>query len=387
MRPRIALPEGGEGPPSEFRIFQAGLNQTIKGDFVFDAEAARKVLERFADVGNEVSIDYEHQTAADPPMEAPAAGWCKIEVREGELWATDVRWTDRAREYITAKEYRYFSPWFDVDERGRVTWLRNVALTNFPATKRLEPLIAATAADATVTVEAAAPQEPIKASPAPATPTERTSAMNDELKMAMAEEMKNLAAALEAGDAAKVAECAAKLAEMAGVEMKAKAPEAAPDVAAQAVAAKASDLAAQAIALTGKSEPAEVVGTLNAWKQSSVALSAAQAELTKLRGSARSAEFETVLADGKRAGKLTPGMIDSEWMKKLRAKDDGVIELRAYLEAAPTIVASAAVEPPGGGSSVSLTADELKIAQTVGIAPDVALKAKAEKLKAVAVAK
>jgi hypothetical protein len=223
--------------------------------------------------------------------------------------------------------------------------------------------------------------------------------MSEEQKKAMMEELKALAAAVGAGDVAAVAACLEKIMGMMGAtEMKNDAPTAsvdttaaiAPDVPADkpvdevavSVAAKADGFAAQVYALTGKSDTAEVVGTLAAWKQSSIALSAANAELTKLRSASRAAEFEQVLADGKRAGKITPGMIAGEWITKLRAREDGVVELRSFLASAHAIVAPSANEPAAGGTTVALTADEAKIAQLVGNKPADALKTKERQLNA-----
>lgn len=133
-------------PPSEFRIFRAGANSTTKGVLVFDEEAARSVMAAAADWGNDFPLDYGHGMVAfltpDPAASGAAAGWFRPEVREGELWAAGVRWTERAAGYLRAGEYRYISPTVTVAESGRVLELINVALTNVPATKGLEPLVA-----------------------------------------------------------------------------------------------------------------------------------------------------------------------------------------------------------------------------------------------------
>jgi len=86
---------------------------------------------------NEFVIDYEHQTqlADTNGQPAPAAGWFKsVEFRPGKgLWATDVRWTARATQYIKAEEYKYLSAVFSFDENtGEVLKLMCAALTNNP---------------------------------------------------------------------------------------------------------------------------------------------------------------------------------------------------------------------------------------------------------------
>lgn len=139
----LTIPVPGGEPPREFRIFPFGRVETTKGVFLFDQEAARRVMRAWRDYGNRLSIDYEHQAlepVANGPV--PAAGWFDLEVREDGLWAVSVEWTPRAAELLRNREYRYFSPAFYVDEEGRIVELINLALTNLPATKRMEPLVA-----------------------------------------------------------------------------------------------------------------------------------------------------------------------------------------------------------------------------------------------------
>ena len=142
-RHALTVPVPGGEPPREFRIFPFGRVETTKGVFLFDQEAARRVMQAWRDYGNRLSIDYEHQAlepVANGPV--PAAGWFDLEVREDGLWAVNVEWTPRAAELLRNREYRYFSPAFYVDEEGRIVELINLALTNIPATKRMEPLVA-----------------------------------------------------------------------------------------------------------------------------------------------------------------------------------------------------------------------------------------------------
>lgn len=97
--------------------------------------------------GIELSFDYEHAAMFDgseTPKGAPSAGWFAPEIRNGELWATNIRFTPRAADYLKNREYRYFSPAFKVDEEtNRITCLINCALTNIPATDNLTPIVAA----------------------------------------------------------------------------------------------------------------------------------------------------------------------------------------------------------------------------------------------------
>ncbi len=131
--------------PSEFRLFSLGVNQTKKGDFILDAEGMASVMKQYTDHGVELSFDYEHSAHAGSGA-APAAAWFNPEARADGLWATNVRWTDKAAAHLRAKEYRYFSPTFHVDKANRITRLVNAALTNLPASKKQQALIAASEA-------------------------------------------------------------------------------------------------------------------------------------------------------------------------------------------------------------------------------------------------
>jgi len=140
----------GDAAPTEFRILVAGDNPTRKGLLVFDDSAAQSVSSEYEAGGVELPLDYDH-AMADPmarPAERIAAGWFRPEIRGGELWASDVRWTPKGKAAVEAREYRYTSLWGDVeplDKKGskmRLTRLRNVALTNTPATIGTLPLVA-----------------------------------------------------------------------------------------------------------------------------------------------------------------------------------------------------------------------------------------------------
>src|SRR5229473_7756754 len=135
------------GLPTEFRIFPAGSFETTKGTFLFDAQAARKVMAAVADWGNDYCIDYGHSMLAffnvDPAKAMKAAGWFKPQLKDGELWATDVQWTEDASKMLIAREARYISPAFDFDREDRhITELVNCALTNIPAIKKQMRLVA-----------------------------------------------------------------------------------------------------------------------------------------------------------------------------------------------------------------------------------------------------
>jgi len=146
VRARGKLSSIAAAPPLAVRLFKFGKVETTKGTFLFDRKAADSVMSKWNDYGNDLCFDYEHR-AVDADARAgdgKAAGWFKLAVRDDGLYAIDVRWTDRAAKEISEREWRYYSPTFDYDNKsGRILELVNVALTNIPATKDLPPLVAA----------------------------------------------------------------------------------------------------------------------------------------------------------------------------------------------------------------------------------------------------
>lgn len=106
-----------------------------------DDEALAAMVAHFEARGLDLVVDYEHQSLTG--LKAPAAGWIKeLAAREDGLWAR-VQWTDTARDHIAAREYRYFSPVLELEEKTRRPLaLLQVALTNTPAINGLDPLVA-----------------------------------------------------------------------------------------------------------------------------------------------------------------------------------------------------------------------------------------------------
>jgi phage I-like protein len=142
-------PDAAGAYPTEFRIFKAGANVTSKGTTIFDEQAAADVMKHYAQKGVDMMIDLEHESTDEPvrPDSRDARGWFNLEVRNGELWAVNVRWTPDGARRLAEKTQRYISPLFyERKEDGRVAWLVNVALVGDPATHGAVPLVAASEA-------------------------------------------------------------------------------------------------------------------------------------------------------------------------------------------------------------------------------------------------
>jgi phage I-like protein len=318
--------EFGEGEartaPTEFRLFRAGENATDKGTFVFDDEAARLVLEAYAAKGDALMGDYEHQSLSDPPIEAPASAteWVP-EVRNGELWATSVKWTDRARAYLESGEYRYFSPAFVHDTKtGRIQRLVNFALTNNPASHQLEPLVAATSkGDSEM-------------------PCPDCEAMKTELAAA-----KEKCTALEA----KIAEFEKKGCES-EEEMK-------------GLTARRSSVHA----LVGKSSDHEALGALTALKAAHEELASLRAQLDQEKTARLSAEFATVLDGGVKAGKIQPAQ-KAFWEEQAKGlgHEKGIAMLKSFIEIAAPQVGATVTAP---AEVAKLTGVGAEIAENMGL--------------------
>lgn len=139
--------------PREIVIFQAGWSDAPNpvegpgGRMLCDEQAARTVIAGFRADGRDVVIDYEHATQyADERHDgtAPAAGWIKaLRWDPSRGLVATVEWTALGRRRLAEREYRYHSPVVVVHtETRRVLRLISVALTNYPALRNPQPLVA-----------------------------------------------------------------------------------------------------------------------------------------------------------------------------------------------------------------------------------------------------
>jgi phage I-like protein len=147
----VQLSERKEAP-SELRLFAAGENQTLKGSFFFDATSAKEVLASYQAHGVKLSFDYDHamldRKPVDPSKSGKSAGKFELAIRDGELWAVNIKWTPAAKQAIEDGEWMYVSPAFKADESNRILRLVNCALTNLPATDNAMSLTTLAAWDA-----------------------------------------------------------------------------------------------------------------------------------------------------------------------------------------------------------------------------------------------
>lgn len=150
------LTDAGGPAPGRIQLFpmgefsaRDGRPGTLKGvnvkAWTITPIIAAAVIARWQARETPLVVDYEHQTinAAENGKPAPAAGWIEsLEAGTDGLYAT-VKWTDAARAFIQADEYRYISPVFSFDpETGAVLELKSAALTNYPALDGMDAVTA-----------------------------------------------------------------------------------------------------------------------------------------------------------------------------------------------------------------------------------------------------
>ena len=128
------------GAPEIISVLPLGHVKSAKGEFDVDGESFSAMKAQIAQRGVDLVIDYEHQTLTGE--QAPAAGWVKeLFLDDGQIKAR-VEWTDRAKAYLSNREYRYLSPVITVRKAdNKAMGLHSIALTNTPAIEHMEAIV------------------------------------------------------------------------------------------------------------------------------------------------------------------------------------------------------------------------------------------------------
>lgn len=344
----LAVDLSGDEPPREFRIFRKGENATEQGPFTFDAQAAATLMAAYQAHAVDRMIDLEHLSldtesrAYDPN----ARGWCRLELRGGELWATDVRWTDDGAARLRAKTQRYVSPTFEFDADRRPIRIINIALTALPATHGAQALMAASTARGRTALGGTMNADTAKKAMAILEGKDESGAL-ELLKGMMAEAM--------TGDAP---------AEEPPPEEEALAedpPEEPEDENGAAMMAAATSL----MRLTGKATLGGAVREVETYRASHLALEGERDKLTKERAALELTERKALVADLVKLGVELPATAWDATGKRpcARLTAEPLADLRgrvALLKAAPR---TGAIRPPTGGTvdAHGLTERELAI--------------------------
>lgn len=117
------------------------------GQWVLDEQTALLLISKATSLGQDILIDYDHQTlkTEENGQPAPAAGWfngTEMMWREDSGLFIKPRWTDKAGQMIAALEYRFLSAVFPYDASGRPLEIRMAAITNDPGVVGMQALAA-----------------------------------------------------------------------------------------------------------------------------------------------------------------------------------------------------------------------------------------------------
>ncbi|MGL6461810.1 phage protease [Aeromonas hydrophila] len=137
-------------PIGPFKARDGRPFDVASGHWQLDGQIAAALIARAKALGQDILIDYDHQTLKTDQngQPAPAAGWYnsdEIAWREGQGLFIKPRWTERAAALVAAKEYRFLSAVFPYDAQGRPLELRMTAITNDPGVVGMQALAALSA--------------------------------------------------------------------------------------------------------------------------------------------------------------------------------------------------------------------------------------------------
>lgn len=336
------------------------LDADIAAPVVADAQARETPL----------VIDYEHQTlkAKENGKPAPAAGWIDaVTYLPGRGLFAAVTWTERARAYITAKEYLFISPVFSFDAAtGAVLRIISAALTNTPA---LDGMCVVAAVEDLATQETAMDEllERLRwMLNLPVTATAQDiMAQLDKLKAMLGGEGE--AAASDDGGPRSASEAATTLA----ASEKASGTGRAGACHGMDLLALLTEQRAQIAALASATpDPARFVPmeALTALQQSAATLQARVAELeTGQTVAAMSAEIDAALADGRLNKAVEP------WARELARTDPDA--LRNYFSVAVPVAALTAMQttrvtPQPVPGTAALTDEDTYTMNQLGLTPE-----------------
>lgn len=119
------------------------LNQAVEE--IVDDEALKNIITNYE--GDELLLDIDHRSMREPLQRSTeAAGWISrlIAVYSDSPLAGlygVIKWTETGRKLVEARDYRFLSPVFVIDENNKPLKLVNCALTNRPAFTNIEPIL------------------------------------------------------------------------------------------------------------------------------------------------------------------------------------------------------------------------------------------------------
>ena len=352
----VELPAGTDAP-RELLLLPAGRIETRPHDsreawHNTDAEA---VVAASREMRSPLPIDYDHQTQFVPQngQPAPAAGWIRnLFARGGEVWG-EVEWTERGRQAVASREYRFISPTFLYEMASRkVKRIIGAGLTNSPAFF-MEAIASAQRAESDMDLEKlrkalglakdATEEQILAAASAAAASHTAIAAAARAFGLEEGATADRVAAAATAS-----ASGMAAIAKAAGLERTAR-----PETIATAVAV--------ARAGSGDPDPARFVPRSE--------FDALSERLNGIETGTAEAKATAAVDDAVKAGKVTPAQRD--WALGYARNDLAGFE--AYAAATPVIVEPGPIVDsarPPGDPNADLNREELAVCRATGIEPE-----------------
>ncbi|MFM5272805.1 phage protease [Aeromonas veronii] len=353
-------------PVGPFKARDGRPFDVASGHWQLDGQIAAALIARAKALGQDILIDYDHQTLKTDQngQPAPAAGWYnadEIEWREGQGLFIKPRWTERAAALVAAKEYRFLSAVFPYDAQGRPLELRMTAITNDPGVVGMQALAALSALPASNLMSTQPGQLAISSHVA-----QQEKSMNEHLIALLGK----LGIQPGADGQFTAEQGTAALAALDTLQAIAKK---APELEAALTAERTSLAALKATVSTGQG------GQIDLAKYVPVeTYNALVTEVATLSAKVETTDAATLIKEARTQGKVVAA--EEEYLTAYAAQK-GVAALKALLEPRPAIAALAAsqttqVTLPDRAENAVLSADDKYAADQLGISYEAFAKAK-----------
>lgn len=353
-------------PVGPFKARDGRPFDVASGHWQLDGQIAAALIARAKALGQDILIDYDHQTLKTDQngQPAPAAGWYnadEIEWREGQGLFIKPRWTERAAALVAAKEYRFLSAVFPYDAQGRPLELRMTAITNDPGVVGMQALAALSALPASSHMSTQPGQLA-----APSHVAQQEKSMNEHLIALLGK----LGIQPSADGQFTAEQGTAALAALDTLQAIAKK---APELEAALTAERTSLAALKATVATGQG------GQIDLAKYVPVeTYNALVTEVATLSAKVETTDAATLIKEARTQGKVVAA--EEEYLTAYAAQK-GVAALKALLEPRPAIAALAAsqttqVTLPDRAENAVLSADDKYAADQLGISYEEFAKAK-----------
>ncbi|WP_324255467.1 phage protease [Aeromonas veronii] len=353
-------------PVGPFKARDGRPFDVASGHWQLDGQIAAALIARAKALGQDILIDYDHQTLKTDQngQPAPAAGWYnsdEIAWREGQGLFIKPRWTERAAALVAAKEYRFLSAVFPYDAQGRPLELRMTAITNDPGVVGMQALAALSALPASSLMSTQPGQLATSSHVA-----QQEKSMNEHLIALLGK------LGIQPGaDGQFTAEQGT--AALAALDTLQASAASAPELEAALTAEKASLAALKATVATGQG------GQIDLAKYVPVeTYNALVTEVATLSAKVETTDAATLIKEARTQGKVVAA--EEEYLTAYAAQK-GVAALKALLEPRPAIAALAAsqttqVTLPDRAENAVLSADDKYAADQLGISYEAFAKAK-----------